>query len=163
MRNIKKNFNLGLTLVEVLIAASIILIFLLALFGVNSLYLKTAFSNGEVVKATMLAEESLEAVRFLRNSSWNVNIEPLSLDTDYFLTFASGSWGVDTTNIFIDNLFERKLRLSSVYRDINGDIVSSGGTLDSNTLLVVSSVSWQAGEATTTRSISTYITDLYDN
>ena len=55
MKNFNRNLNLGLTLVEVLIAASIILVFLLALFGVHNLYLKTAFSNGKVIKAAGLA------------------------------------------------------------------------------------------------------------
>ncbi len=148
---------------EVLVAASIILVFLLALFGAHNLYLKAAFSSGEVIKATTLAEESLEVVRFLRNGSWDRNIAPLSLDTDYFLTFNSGIWATSTTNAFLDNLFERKIRLSAVYRDVNGDIVSSGGTLDPDTRLVVSTVSWQLRNTTTTRSVSTYLTDLYEN
>lgn len=163
MKNSKKNLNLGLTLVEVLIATSIILVFLLALLGAHNLYIKTALSSGEVIKAAELAEESLEVMRFLRNSSWDTNIAPLSLDTNYYLVLGAGNWNVSTTNIFVDNLFERKVRLSAVSRDVNGDIVSSGGTLDPNTLLLVSLVSWRVGEATTTRSISTYITDLHDN
>src|SRR3989338_1492247 len=79
MNNSNKSSNEGLTLVEVLIATSIISAFLLALFGVHNLYLKTALSNGEVIKATGLAEESLEVMRFLRDSSWSANIAPLSL------------------------------------------------------------------------------------
>src|SRR3989344_2255522 len=86
MRNSGKNFKMsrGLTLVEVLIATSIITVFLVALFGVHSLYLKTAFSNGDIIKAAQLAEEGLEAIKFLRNTSWESNIAPLSLDTDYY-------------------------------------------------------------------------------
>jgi len=163
MNNLNKNSSSGLTLVEVLVATSIILVFLSALLGVYGLYLKTAFSSGEVIKAAELAEESLEVMRFLRNSSWDTSIAPLSLDTDYYLAFGAGDWDVSTANIFVDNLFERKVRLSAVSRDVNGDVVSSGGTLDPNTLLVVSAVSWRSGGATTTKSISTYITDLYDN
>src|SRR3989344_4495337 len=102
MKNFKKNLNHGLTLVEVLIATSIILVFLLAFFGVHNLYLKTAFSNGDVIKATELAEEGLEAMRFLRDSSWDVNIAPLTLDTDYDLIFSAGNWQVSPTNILVD-------------------------------------------------------------
>jgi Tfp pilus assembly protein PilV len=159
----KNNFNSGLTLVEVLIAASIILVFLLALFGAHNLYLKAALSNGEVIKASALAEESLEIMRFFRDTSWDTNIVTLALDTDYFLTFANGVWGVNTTNIFVDSLFERKISLSAVYRDVNGDIITSGGTLDPDTVLVEASVSWLDREATTTKSISTYLTNLHDN
>ncbi|MDO8569949.1 MAG: prepilin-type N-terminal cleavage/methylation domain-containing protein [bacterium] len=162
MKNLNKNAHPGLTLVEVLIATSIILVFLLAFFGVHNLYLKTAFSNGEIIKATALAEESLEVIRFLRDSSWDTNIVPLSLDVDYYLVFVGGVWQVTTANIFIDNIFERKVRFSAVYRDSSGDIVASSGTIDTNTLLVVSSVSWLNGVATTTKSISTYLTNLFD-
>ncbi|MDO8471237.1 MAG: prepilin-type N-terminal cleavage/methylation domain-containing protein [bacterium] len=164
MKNLNKNFNSGLTLVEVLIATSIILVFLLAFSSVHNLYLKTAFSNGEVIKATELAEESLEVVRFLRDSSWNTNIAPLSLGTDYYLVFEGGGWQVTTTEALVDGLFERVVTLSAVYRDASADIVSGGGgTLDPGTLLVVSSVSWSRGEATTTKSISTYITNIFAN
>ena len=163
MKNSSRNLNLGLTLVEVLIAASIILAFLLALFGVHSLYLKTAFSNGKVIKAAGLAEESLEVIRFLRDSSWDTNIASLAFNTDYSLIFDAGGWQVVTSNIWVDNLFERKVRLSAVYRDASGEIVSSGGTLDPDTVLVVSTVSWSSGGATTTKSISTYLTNLLDD
>lgn len=164
MKNLNKNPNSGLTLVEVLIATSVILVFLLAFSSVHNLYLKTAFSNGEVIKATELAEESLEVVRFLRDSSWNTNIAPLSLDTDYYLVFEGGEWQVTTTEALIDSLFERVVTLSAVYRDdVSADIVSGGGTLDPSTLLVASSVSWSRGGATTTKSISTYVTNIFAN
>lgn len=162
MNNSSKNSDKGLTLVEVLIATSIILAFLLALFGVHNLYLRTALSNGEVIKAMGLAEESLEVMRFLRDSSWSANIAPLSLDVDYGLAFEAGVWQVTTNNILIDGTFERAVVLSAVYRDSSGDIVSSGGTLDPDTLLLVSNVSWSNRGATTTKSISTYLTNLSD-
>jgi len=163
MKKFNQSLNSGLTLVEVLIATSIILVFLLAFLGVYNLYLKTAFSNGEVIKAAALAEESLEIIRFLRDSSWNTNIVPLSLDTDYYLVFEGGEWQVIATNIWVDDAFERNVRLSAVYRDASGDIVSSGGVLDPGTLLVVSSVSWPSSAGTTTKSISTYLADIFDN
>lgn len=163
MENFNKNSNSGLTLVEVLIATTIILAFLLALFGAHNLYLKTAFSTGDVIKASGLAEEGLEAMRFLRDSSWDSNILPLVLDTNYGLVWNAGTWQVSTTNIWVDGAFERTVSLSAVYRDVSGDIVSSGGTLDPDTLLVVSTVAWPSGIATTTKSISTYLTNLSDD
>ncbi len=161
MNSLNKNSSSGLTLVEVLIATSIMLAFLLALFGVQNLYLKTAFSSGEVIQATELAEESLEVMRFLRDSSWDANIVPLSLGVNYGLVLDAGTWQATTTNIWVDGTFERTVVLSAVYRDSSGDITSGGGgTLDPGTLLVVSNVSWWKDGATTTKSISTYLTDL---
>ncbi|MEX2013414.1 MAG: prepilin-type N-terminal cleavage/methylation domain-containing protein [Parcubacteria group bacterium] len=158
-----KNLNDGLTLVEVMIATSIILVFLLALFGIHNMYLKTAFSGAKAVKAAYLAEESLEVMRFMRDSSWDENILPLALETNYGLVFNAGVWQTTTTDIWMDNLFERTVLLSAVYRDISGDVVSSGGTLDPDTRMVTVTVSWENGTGTTTKSISTYITNLFDD
>lgn len=151
----------GLTLVEVLIAAAVILATVLALLGVHGLYLKTALGNGETIKAAYLAEESIEVVRFWRNVSWNNKIEPIILDTAYGLSFSSGVWATTTDRLV--GQFERSVTLSSVYRDASSDIVFSGGTLDPDTVLVTARVSWAKGGATTTQSVATYITNLYGN
>src|SRR3989344_6345166 len=165
MKKSSENFNgnHGLTLVEVLITTSIILTFLVALFWTHNLYLETAFSNRNVIKAAQLAEEGLEVIRFLRDSSWNTNIMPLSLDTNYYLVLENGEWQIGTGQVFIDTTFERTITLSAVYRDISADIVSEGGTLYPDTLMVVSSASWLNRGATTTKSVSTYITNIFNN
>ena len=157
------NLNTGLTLVEVLIATSIILTFLVTLFGVHNIYLKTVSFNVESVKAIYLAEEGLEVVRFLRDSSWTDNISTLALDTDYYLVFESGTWQTTSTNTLIDDTYDRTITLSEVYRDASGDIVSSGGTLDQETKLVTSSVSWENRSVTSTKFVSTYIVNLFNN
>ncbi len=137
--------NKGLTLVEVVIASAIILAAIVTLLGVHTLYLKVALANTDSVKAAFLLEEGIEETRYLRDDSWSANIA-----------------GLTSTTTSIDN-FERMVTLSAVYRDSNGDIVSSGGTLDTNTKLITSSVSWMVNGATTTKSISTYLTNLYAN
>ena len=135
----------GLTLVEVVIASAIILAAVVALLGVHSLYLKTALENAQTVKATYLAEGGLEEIRYLRDDSWSANILNLTSTATYF-----------------DN-FQRTITLGAVYRDNNDDIISSGGTLDPNTKLVTAAVSWLKAGATTTKSISTYLTNIYEN
>lgn len=149
-------------MVEVVIAAAIILVAVVTLLGVHNLYLKVALSSGNAAKAAYLAEEGIEAVRYLRDSSWSANIASLSLGVPYGVVFSGGNWATTTTNIYVEN-FQRTLVFSSVSRDSSGDIVSSGGTLDPDTLLLVSSVSWPSSGATTTQSISTYLTNLYEN
>lgn len=151
----------GFTLVEVLISASVILVSVLAVMGVHSLYLRTALNNNELIKATYLAEEGVEVVRFWRNASWNNKIEPIPLNTPYGLSLSGSGWAT-STNQYVGN-YERRISLSAVNRDASGDIVSSGGVLDPNIVMVTSQVSWMKGGATTTKSIVTYITNLYDN
>ena len=158
----KTKYQSGLSLIEVMIAASIVLVTVLALLAVFNLYFKTALTNGEAIKGAYLAEEGIEAIKFLRSSSWGNSIATLTPGTAYSVTFNGTTWQTATSNFWIDG-FDRRITLRAVYRDGNDDIVSSPGTLDLNTLLVTSSVSWLSVGATTTKSISTYITNLYDN
>lgn len=153
--------NQGFTLVEVLISATIILVAVVSLIGVHSLYLRTALSNNEAIQAAYLAEEGIEAVRFWRNSSWSANIASVSLNTPYGLSFNGTSWAT-TSSESIGN-FSRTITLSVVERNASSDIVSTGGTIDTDTVLVTSAVSWMKGGATTTKAISTYLTNLYGN
>ncbi len=149
-------------MVEVLIAVAIILVSVMSLVGVHSLYLKTALSNAEGAKAAFLAEEGLEVVRFWRDASWNNNILGLALGTEYGLLFSGGSWATSTEDFAVES-FERSITLSAVYRDASsGDIVTSGGTLDPEARLVESKVSWDKSGVPTTRTISTYITNLFE-
>ncbi len=149
----------GLTLVEVLVAASIILVALSAMIGVFNVYMRIAYSNATAAKAAYLAEEGVEAVKLMRDTSWATNIAPLALDTDYALAFGTSTWAATTTKIYIDNTFLRTFRLSSVQRNVSSDI-DPAGTLDVGTKLLTMTVAWSAGTATSTKSIATYITNF---
>lgn len=160
----KKNakLSLGMSLVEVLIASAIILAAVVTLLSVHSLYIKAAYTSGNAIKAAYLAEEALEAARFMRDSSWDGNIGSLGIGVPYGLSFEDGTWQTGTAGITIEN-FERVITFQPVYRDASGDIVSSGGDVDPDTLLVTARVSWKSGTSTTTKEISTYLTNFYDN
>lgn len=153
----------GFSLVEVIFATSIILILVLALVGIHNVYLNLSTSNLDTTKAVFLSEEAVEAMRFIRNDSWEDNVAILTLDTPYHLALSAGTWTLTGTYALIDNKFERTLQFSSVYRDAEGRIVSSGGTLDPDSRLVSVSVSWPYKGATTTKTIMTYLNNLYDN
>ena len=159
-----KNLQSGLTLVEVLVAAAIILVFISALISAHNLYLTTAFSGLKKVKAIFLAEEGIEAIKLMKDKSWTSNIAPLTNGTNYYLTYDSATslWESIATNTYIDSLFERRFVLSAVYRDGNQDIASSG-TLDANTKQVIVYVSWSEKGATSTKSVATYVTNLIGN
>ena len=157
-----KNYQQGITLVEVLIASAIIMAAVVALLGVHSLYFKTALQNTDILKATYLAEEGVEAVRFLRDASWSTHISPLTLNTNYGLVPSGTSWLTSATNTATLG-FTRTVRLSAVYRDASDDVVASGGTLDSNTKLLTATVSWNQNGTTTSKTISTYLTNLWSN
>lgn len=154
--------NRGITLVEVLVASAIILSAVVTLIAVHSLYLRAAFTSANAMKAAYLLEEGIEAIRYMRDASWEENIGVLSIGTPYGIVFENGLWSGSTTAFMVDK-FERTITLNTVYRDINGDIVPTPGTLDPGTLHLNASVSWWTGSATTTKSVSTYISNYYEN
>ncbi len=159
-RNKKEN---GFGLLEVVIGVAIISVSIFSLTAVSSLALRIAEENTKEIQAVFLAEEGLEALRVLRDSSWLGNIATLNSSTDYFLNFSEGKWQVASSNIYIDGIFERKFSLQNINRDSNDDIVASGGSNDPNTKKFTVSVSWLSRKGTTTRSISTYSTNFFSN
>jgi len=154
--------NRGFSLVEVIVAAAVILVALLGIVAAFNSFIKLARSNSNAVEAAYLAEEGVQAVKSIRDASWATNISPLSLNTNYFLTYTSHTWGLNTTNTFIDSTFERKVVFASASRNSNGDIDPSGAN-DAGTKLITVSVSWLDHGATTTKSISTYITNYHND
>lgn len=156
-----KNFTNGFTLVEAIIVSAIAASFIVALSFVNTSYLNYAFGESNVLGANSLAIESLEAVRFMRDKSWTANIAPLTAGQEYFLYFNGISWSA-TTTVQTPSPFWRTFRINNVYRDA-GDNISASGNLDSGTKLVTTSVSWAVKGATTTKTMQTYITNLFNN
>jgi Tfp pilus assembly protein PilV len=161
MKQIRKK---GMGMLEILIGSSIIVIGLVAIIQSYNYYLHIALTNTPAIQASYLLEESVEAMRSLRDQSWTSNIASLSTSNTYYLSYntTTNKWSTTGTNAFIDRTFERKITVASVYRDASNDIVSSG-TLDTNTRKITATVSWQNQGATTSKSVSTYLTNLFSN
>jgi Tfp pilus assembly protein PilV len=153
----------GMSLVEVVVGSTIILVAFLALLTTYNLYLKSTFNNSRIIQASLIAEEGIEATRLMRSSNWTSNIANLSNGVSYYFSWDGSKWVSSTLNVYVDNSFERKFVLSPVYRDSN-DKIASSGTLDASTKLVTVTVSWRdSGGATSTRSLSTYLTNIFGN
>jgi type II secretory pathway pseudopilin PulG len=158
--------KLGMGLVEVVVAVAILGTALGSIIITYSYYITAALQNTEVIKATYLAEEGMEAIRILRDDDWDANIAPLSMGTDLYLTYATTTktWSVTTSpaNNYVDGKYMRTVRMDRVSRNSSQDIVASGGTVDADIKYVEVTVAWQEGEATTTRSLAAYITNLFN-
>lgn len=152
----------GFGLVEAVVAISMVAGFIVALAAVNTIYVKISFSQNSKIQAAFLAEEGMEAMRFARDAGWDANIAPLSNGAEYYLAFTGAFWQATTVPNYL-GAFDRRIRLEAVNRDANDDIVSSGGALDPNTRLITSTVSWSERGATSTKMVSTYLTDLFAN
>ena len=152
----------GFGMVEVLIGATILTVGFMALMNLYLSSYNYSSQNINQIKAGLLLEEGQEAVRILRDNSWSSNIGTLSTTTTYGIYFNNSTWVATTTVSNVDNIFARTFRIYDVKRDGSQDI-SSSGTYDSNIKKVVFSVSWVGQGSTTTKSVSTYITNVFSN
>jgi Tfp pilus assembly protein PilE len=158
----KRQNTQGIGLIEVLIAASIITIGILALIEGYTIYVNYALANTGNVQAAYLTEEGLEVMTFIRDKGWTANIANLSTTTTYYIVFNTSlnTWTTTITPQYIDVAFLRSFRIQDVNRDINARITSSGGTYDPGTKLIHETIEYYQGHGTTTRTLSTYITNL---
>lgn len=154
----------GSGMIEVIIVSSIIVLVITTLIGSVSIYLRQSSKNIDDVKVGYLLEEGIEAVKTMRNNSWTSKIATLSNNSTYYLYFGNNAWSATTTKQVVDGIFTRTFILYPVYRDANKDIALSG-TLDAGTKKLSVNVSWfdNSSESTTTKSISTYIANIYGN
>lgn len=155
-------FNCGFGLVEVIVGVSIISLSILSVMLVAQLSQKVVGESTRKIQAAFLAEEGVEALKSMRDTSWQNNIDLLNAGSDYHLSFNGTAWVSTTSNAYIDNIFERKFVIDNVNRDASDDIAASGA-VDPHTKKVTIFVSWSARNGTTTKSISTYITNLHSN
>lgn len=137
--------NKGVTLIEAIVVLGLIGIVSASFVSLNISFSKSVSSESLNVRANAVAVETLEAARSLRDKNWN-NLNGLTPSIPYYLSFSEGEkdWSIQNSNSDkIQNIFSRKFYVYPVYRDIStGQIVSSGGSLDANTLKIESVVNW---------------------
>ncbi len=158
---LKKQF--GFSLIEIVIASSILLTTIVFIFSAFTLSLATSVKNTAHVQAAFLLEEGNEALRNMRDWGFGEHINSLANGTSYRLAFENRHWQATTTNIFIDEKFDRTFTLAEVRRDADHNVVTSGGSIDMGTRKVIVSVSWLDGVATTTKIMESYVSDIFSN
>ena len=163
---IKKIQNKGISLVEVVMGTAIILAITVGFVSISITFIKSTSNSIYNTKAVFLSEEGIEAMKTLRDLSWNSNIANLSVNTNYYIYFdnVNNLWKITTNpQPFIEGLFERKISIQNVPRDGSGRI--GLGTNDLNTRLVSVSLSWfdRNLRATTTDTMKSYLMNLFDN
>lgn len=164
VKNNLKKYISGFSLIEVIIGLGIITVVLTSIILSLQFFIKASLLNTEKVQASFLLEEGIEIPRFLRDDSWS-NITGLTVDTSYYFYFEGGLWK-STTTATTTNSFTRTVTFKDVYRkDSDDDIIDISEpdtkTLDSNIRMVTVSVSSPSGLSTKT--LSTYITNLFNN
>ncbi len=126
----------GFTLVELLVAMTV---FTLVISGVVFLILDAQSANRqgrERTKAALIAQESIEALRSIRNQGWKF-VRPGT----FGLSDQSGIWALAGTNDSVDQ-FTRNVQVEYAHRDVSGNLVPSGGTIDFDTKKITTNVQW---------------------
>jgi len=144
----------GFGLVETIVAVGL---FMIIAGGGASVILQSLTLNRlseNQTDATLYAQEGLEATRSLQRQGWS----NMSLGT-YGLSSSSGGWAWTGTNN-TKGVFTRQIALTSVQRNGSGTIVTSGGTVDPDTIKATSTVTWNF---TPTRSNSVSLSQYFTN
>ena len=150
----------GLSLVEIVIAAAIISVALVSIMQISGQSLVMSRQSVNIYTAATLLEEGAEAVRIVRDGGWT-NISSLNTATNYYPLFSNNTWTL-STNASQVGIFTQKVNMANVNRDAGtSDIVSSGGTLDSDTKLFTITVSWSEGGRTITKTLQFYLANIF--
>ena len=148
----------GFFLIEVVVAASVIATVLLLLLGAIQNSVEASQRSLERTQASYLLEEGAEAVRAIRDNNWNT-ISALTPNTSYYLSWSGSSWSLTTSPNTID-AFTRTVVVSPVSRDVNQDIVVTGGTNDPGTKKVVLTVAWNSQSGAKSETLPFYIANI---
>lgn len=159
----RKKTQTGFSLVEVLVAASILSASLLSVIAIAGKSIVISHRSVSTYVASTLLEEGGEAVRTIRDANWT-NISALTAGTTYYPKFDTGTntWSLTTTSSDgIVGVYTRSVVISAVTRDGSSNIASSG-TADAGTKLVTVTVSWKEGEGSTlSKTLSFYISNIF--
>lgn len=137
-----KSKKSGFGIVEVIVAAAIISLALAGMAVLGNFALRIQSHLKQNLIATNLAIEAIEATRAVKEESW-ANFSVLGLDIPYHPEKIGppAKWVMvgGAQNI---NGFSRQIVFSQVLRDMDDDIVESGGIPDSNTRKITVIISW---------------------
>ena len=154
----------GIGLVEAIVVISIATAAFASLLSAAVFFLRGGLESADRAQALYLLDEGAEAVRFLRDQGYTLNITPRIDAGDFYLSPSTAGLEATSTPVVDLGAYTRTLTLEEVYRRVSdSDIVPSTSgdpkAIDPNTALLSVTVSWGGGEVET----QTYITNLYDN
>ena len=137
----KNNFRFsairGQMLVELVMAIGIAAVILPALLTGLVASRQGQPQQQQSLQATELFKETANAVREIRDNNWAA----FAVDGTFHPVISSNTWSFATGSATV-NGFTQQVVINDTYRDSNGNIVSSGGTVDPSTKQVVITVSW---------------------
>ncbi len=132
------NNKKGFSLIELIIAISAFSLLASGVFSSIIGNYEGFYGIGDKQALAEYAQEGIEAVRAIRDRSWQLIEGQVASNTGLLKT--DGLWGFDGSNNTSGSL-TRVILISNISRDGSGNIVSSGGTDDPDTKLLKVTVS----------------------
>lgn len=152
------NKSSGLGVIEIVVVIAVIITVFAGLLQLSSLEVRIQAQAREEYKAYILARETIEATRFVRDESW-VTFFALTPNTLYYPVVSGSSWVLSPTDPGGIDGFTRKVTLQEVFRDSNDDIAPFGN-LDLDTRRVEVIVEWVSrGGDLRSITLETYLTN----
>lgn len=133
--------NKGFSILEVILAAAIFMLFAIASGGAILQGFTLNRLGVEETVATQFATEGLEAARSIRNQNYSNLTNTLA--TGVARNATSGTWEFSGSNNILNagKTYTRTIKVENVQRN-PCNIVTTGGALDPDTKKITSSVSW---------------------
>ncbi|MDO8498667.1 MAG: hypothetical protein Q7S44_02675 [bacterium] len=155
----------GFTVLEVVIAAALFVLFAVASIGVVVQGYNANRLGAEYTVASQFASEGLEAVKSIKNQQFSLLDSSAYTSGTGLIRNGSEVWqfeGNNTSDILLHNSqnnYTRVIKMEDAQRDGSGNIVASG-TPDPDTKKITSTVSWNFNSARPESvSLATYLSD----
>lgn len=158
MEHLQKQKQKGFFLIEVIVASAVITVVLVLLLGSIQNSVEASQRSLERTQASYLLEEGAEAIKSIRDTTWD-DIAALTAGTPYYLLWSGTAWTLTTTPVSVGP-FTRTLTMSGVSRDATDDITLSGGTDDTGTKKFRITLTWAVPAGTQTETLQFYISDI---
>lgn len=120
------SFSKGMSILEVVISATIILILTTAMGGALRTFIVVTRISNEKTQAALIIEETADGIRYLRDNSWATNIAPITLNTPHYLKWQNNKYEISTDSTPVQGIFTRTVTFSNIIRNAQDDIASSG-------------------------------------
>jgi len=133
----QKNFQRGQSLVELLVAIAISMLIVPALLTGLVASQDGKAQLAQRSQGILLLKETDEAIRNIRENGWTT----FAINGTYHPQKSGSTWILANGSETINGI-TRSIVIGDVQRDANGNIVSSGGTIDPSTKSVITTVSW---------------------
>ena len=152
----------GVTIVEILVGVSLLALIVVFITHTLNLYFSTGTLLQEKTRASYLAYEGQEIMRYIRDEDWTV-VSALTLDTTHYFDVGAATMTTTATPELIDGTYTRSVIVHNTYRDANDDLVASttvGASIDTGGRIVVTKVQWGADNEIRLESLLTNIFNI---